>query len=152
MVSLDYEDIFSWFRGLVTDFNMLKFDPKDLEDIEKEKLHRAISNPRVTSLFSSLSLNDDTMVMEFELYDPIDDLSDRLFIQEVLANGMAIAWYQPQVDSVLNVAPMIGGKEEKTLLNNHKYSIERLNALEIERQKIIRDRGYSYYGKNNKST
>lgn len=57
---------------------------------------------------------------------------------------MAIQWLQPQVDSILNTAPMIGGKEEKKLLDNHKYSIQRLESMKTEQKKMIRDYGYMY--------
>ena len=46
------------------------------------------------------------------------------------------------VDSILNTAPMIGGKEEKKLLDNHKYNIDRLKTLKTEQKKLIRDYGF----------
>ena len=36
----------------------------------------------------------------------------------------------------------MGGKEEKTILNNYKNNIARLNSLENKLRKTIRDYGY----------
>ena len=38
----------------------------------------------------------------------------------------------------------IGGKEEKKLLDNHSYSIKRLDSMKVELNKMIRDYGYLY--------
>lgn len=45
---------------------------------------------------------------------------------------------------------MIGGKEEKKLLDNHKYSIQRLQSMKEEQKKMIRDYGYMYNSYLNK--
>lgn len=142
MVSLEYRKIFSRHIGLLTDFTLPQLDPKDFEELEIEWLHRAISEPRVRHIFSSLSMDDDLMIMEFEINNPIDDYSDENYVTELLALSMAISWYQPQVDSIRNIAVMIGTDKEKTLLNNYKNSLDRLKELKIERQKLIRDYGY----------
>ena len=39
---------------------------------------------------------------------------------------------------------MIGGKEEKKLLDNHKNMIDRLDSMKKEQNKMIRDYGYMY--------
>ena len=57
---------------------------------------------------------------------------------------MVIEWLQPQVDSVLHTSVMIGGKEEKKLLDNHKNMIDRLDSMKTEQNKMIRDYGYMY--------
>lgn len=60
---------------------------------------------------------------------------------------MVIAWMSPEIDNLVNLAPVIGGKEEKVLLNNYKPNIERQRSLEIKLQKYIRDHAY-YQAKN----
>lgn len=142
MVSLDFRTIFQRHIGLITDYNLPRLDPKDFEELETEWLCRAMSNPRVRHIFSSFNVDEDDMIITFELKNSVDEYSDKYFVIELFALGMVIAWLEPQVDSILNTAPMIGGKEEKILLNNHKNSIERLKQLEIKRQQLIRDYGY----------
>ena len=88
--------------------------------------------------------------ISFELLYPVDETSDTYFIISLLSLSMVIQWLQPQVDSILNTAPMIGGKEEKKLLDNHKYSIQRLQSMKEEQKKMIRDYGYMYNSYLNK--
>lgn len=142
MLSIDFETVFSWARGLITDPSLAKLSDADREEIQTEELLRSLSDPRISNLFSEFTINEQEMYFQVELKNPSNDYTDKLYIIELLATGMAIAWYQPQIDSVLNIAPIIGNKEEKMLLNNHKNSIERLNSLRIRQHKMIRDRGY----------
>ena len=142
MLSIDFETVFSWARGLITDPNLLRLEDLERDELQTEWLMRSLSDPRITNLFSYFVVNDEEMNFQIELKNPSNAYADKLYVIELLATGMAIAWLQPQVDSVLNVAPMIGGKEEKKLLDNHNYSIERLKSLKIQQHKMIRDRGY----------
>ena len=80
--------------------------------------------------------------MTFTLNNSVDEESDKDFVLEILSLGMAIEWLQPQVDSVIHTSVMIGGKEEKKLLDNHKNMIERLDSMKKEQNKMIRDYGY----------
>ena len=82
--------------------------------------------------------------MTFILNNSVDEESDKDFVLEILSLGMAIEWLQPQVDSVIHTSVMIGGKEEKKLLDNHKNMIERLDSMKKEQNKMIRDYGYMY--------
>ena len=82
--------------------------------------------------------------MTFTLNNSVDEESDKDFVLEILSLGMAIEWLQPQVDSVIHTSVMIGGKEEKKLLDNHKNMIDRLDSMKKEQNKMIRDYGYMY--------
>ena len=53
-----------------------------------------------------------------------------------------IEWQQ-EVDKIVNLATVVGGKDEKTILNNYKNNIARLEQLKIQFRKTIRD--YSYF-------
>ena len=142
MLSIDFETVFSWARGLITDLNLVQLNDSDREEIQTEWLMRSLSDPRIANLFSDFTINEEEMKFQVELKNPGNNYSDKLYVIELLALGMTIAWLQPQVDSVLNTAPMIGGKEEKKILDNHKDSIERLKSLKVQQHKMIRDRGY----------
>lgn len=142
MLSIDFETVFSWARGLITDLNLVQLNDSDREEIQTEWLMRSLSDPRIANLFSDFAINEEEMKFQVELKNPGNNYSDKLYVVELLALGMTIAWLQPQVDSVLNTAPMIGGKEEKKILDNHKDSIERLKSLKVQQHKMIRDRGY----------
>ena len=119
-------------------------DENDLLEIYTERLHSVVGKPRVRRLFSSISLDDEIQEMTFTLNNSVDEESDRDFVLEILSLGMAIEWLQPQVDSVIHTSVMIGGKEEKKVLDNHKNMIDRLDSMKKEQNKMIRDYGYIY--------
>lgn len=143
-MTLPYETVFSRTLGRINDPKELSLDETDLLEIYTERLHNVISNPRVRRLFSSLVLDDNIQQIEFELNNSVDETSDMDFVAGILVLGMTIEWLQPQVDSIMHTSVMIGGKEEKKLLDNHKNMIDRLDSMKTELNKRIRDYGYMY--------
>ena len=141
---LSYSTLFSRVLNKINDPKELSLDESDLLEIYTERLHSVVGKPRVRRLFSSLSLDDEIQEMTFTLNNSVDEESDRDFVLEILSLGMAIEWLQPQVDSVIHTSVMIGGKEEKKLLDNHKNMIDRLDSMKKEQNKMIRDFGYMY--------
>ena len=141
---LSYSTLFSRVLNKINDPKELSLNKNDLLEIYTERLHSVVGKPRVRRLFSSLSLDDEIQEMTFILNNSVDEESDKDFVLEILSLGMAIEWLQPQVDSVIHTSVMIGGKEEKKLLDNHKNMIDRLNSMKKEQNKMIRDYGYMY--------
>ena len=141
---LSYSTLFSRVLNKINDPKELSLDESDLFEIYTERLHSVVGKPRVRRLFSSISLDDEIQEMTFTLNNSVDEESDKDFVLEILSLGMAIEWLQPQVDSVIHTSVMIGGKEEKKLLDNHKNMIERLDSMKKEQNKMIRDYGYMY--------
>ena len=141
---LSYSTLFSRVLNKINDTKELSLDESDLFEIYTERLHSVVGKPRVRRLFSSISLDDEIQEMTFTLNNSVDEESDKDFVLEILSLGMAIEWLQPQVDSVIHTSVMIGGKEEKKLLDNHKNMIERLDSMKKEQNKMIRDYGYMY--------
>ena len=143
-MTLPYETIFSRTRGRISDMKELSLDENDLLEIYTERLNNVISNPRVRRLFSSLTLDDEIQQLDFTLNNSVDETADMNFVVGILVLGMTIEWLQPQVDSIMHTSIMIGGKEEKKLLDNYKNMIDRLDSMKIELNKRIRDYGYMY--------
>lgn len=141
---LPYETVFSRTRGRVNDSKELSLNENDLLEIYIERLHNVIGKPRVRRLFSSIVLDDEIQQIDFTLNNSVDEASDIDFVTDLLILGMTIEWLQPQVDSILHTSVMIGGKEEKKLLDNHKNMIDRLDSMKTELNKMIRDYGYMY--------
>ena len=141
---LSYSTLFSRVLNKINDTKELSLDENDLLEIYTERLHSVVGKPRVRRLFSSISLDDEIQEMTFTLNNSVDEESDKDFVLEILSLGMAIEWLQPQVDSVIHTSVMIGGKEEKKLLDNHKNMIDRLDNMKKEQNKMIRDYGYMY--------
>ena len=136
---LSYSTLFSRVLNKINDPKELSLDENDLLEIYTERLHSVVGKPRVRRLFSSISLDDEIQEMTFTLNNSVDEESDKDFVLEILSLGMAIEWLQPQVDSVIHTSVMIGGKEEKKLLDNHKNMIDRLDSMKKEQNKMIRD-------------
>ena len=136
---LSYSTLFSRVLNKINDPKELSLDESDLFEIYTERLHSVVGKPRVRRLFSSISLDDEIQEMTFTLNNSVDEESDKDFVLEILSLGMAIEWLQPQVDSVIHTSVMIGGKEEKKLLDNHKNMIDRLDSMKKEQNKMIRD-------------
>lgn len=141
---ISYETVFSRARNKYYDPKEWSLNSDDLLEINVERLHSAFGDIRISKLFSFITLDDEMQQIDFSLRYPTNDFSDNEFVIELLALSFVIEWLRPQVVSVKNTAQMIGGKEEKKVLDNHKDMIERLDNLENKRYKIIRDRGYMY--------
>lgn len=144
MITIEYEEIFSRFRNKVSDPKELSLPVNDLIEIYTERLNSVIGNPRIRKLFLTFNSNDELQQLNFELEYPEDDSLDKSFVIEIFVLGMIIEWLEPQVNSIIHTSVMIGGKEEKKILDNHKNMIERLDNLKIEFNKKIRDYGYIY--------
>ena len=141
---LPYSILFSRVLNKINDPKELSLDENDLLEIYTERLHSVVGKPRVRRLFSTLTLDDELQEITFTLNNSVDEESDKDFVLEILSLGMAIEWLQPQVDSVIHTSVMIGGKEEKKVLDNHKNMIDRLDSMKKEQNKMIRDYGYMY--------
>lgn len=141
---LPYEMVFSRTRGRINDPKELSLNENDLLEIYTERLHNVIGKPRVRRLFSSITLDDEIQQMEFTLNNSVDEVSDKNFVCNIFILGMAIEWLQPQVDSVLYTSAIIGGKEEKKILDNHSGMINRLDDMKKELNNMICDYGYMY--------
>lgn len=141
-MTLSYEDIFSRYRGIVDDPKELSLDVNDLSEICTERLHTAVSDPRVIAKFSNILLDDDVQEITFLLKNPVNDFADKEFVIKLLSLGMSIEWLKPQVDSRIYTSEIIGGKEEKLLRNNYKPMKERLENLEKQFSRLISNYGY----------
>lgn len=141
---LSYEQIFSRVRNKIDDPKELSLSGNILNEIYVERLHSVLGNQRIRRLFSSIKLDDEIQEINYQLYYSSDEDADDDFVIELFTIGMVIEWLQPRVDSIIYNAPMVGGKEEKKILDYHKEEIQRLDALKVELKKKIRDYGYMY--------
>lgn len=148
---MTYEEIYSQFYSKIDDPTFFKKYSKDeAYDLMRTWLHSVAGIPYFKRRFSTLVLDDEILTLTFELINSVDEDSDNDFVRDILAQGMVICWMQQKVDKAVSLATVIGGKEEKTILNNYKNNIARLDSLKIQFRKIIRDYGYvnnDYIGK-----
>ena len=141
---MTYEEIYSQFYSKIEDPNFFKKYSKDeAYALMKSWLHSVVSLPYLKKRFSSIPLDDEILELTFELVNSVDKDSDIFFVKDIIAQGMVICWMQQKIDKATSLATVIGGKEEKTILNNYKNNMERLNELKVQFRKIIRDYGYT---------
>lgn len=146
MASIKYDEIYSCFLGKITDYKFASLPADDAYDLMKDWLRSSIAQPYIRRIFSSITLNDDIMMAEFEIVDSVDESADRDYGIEIIARAMAIEWLEPQVKTTTSIAQMFGGKETKWFSEaNHLKEIKDLLAgMKAELRKIIRDHGYFY--------
>lgn len=144
MITSEFETIFPRLFGKISDGKLASLGNAERTEIMTEWLHAVVSKPRIRRKFSSISIDDDMELVSYELEFPVDDYSDREFVEELLVLGMEIEWLEPKVNSVVYTAPMIGTSDEKKVLDSHRQNIQRLDSMKTELKKMLRDYGYMY--------
>lgn len=138
---MKYEEIYS--RSYMKRYDPSFFDNKEFAyETMKEWLHEIVAFPWVRKIFSSITLDDVLEELTFELVNSVNEQSDNDFVIKLFTDGFVICWMRPRVETAINLATVIGGKDEKKLLSNYQANIDRLNSLELKLKKYIRDYGY----------
>ena len=141
---MTYEEIYSQFYTKINDPSFFyKYSTEEAYELMKGWMHSIAGIPYVRKCFSTLALDDEILEFDFSLVNPVDEYSDDYFVKDIFAQGLVICWMQQQIDKAVNLAAVVGGKEEKTILNNYKTNIARLNDLKVQLRKTIRDYGYA---------
>ena len=142
---MTYEEIYSQFYSKETDPTFFKkYSRDEAYELMRNWLHSIVAVPYIRKCFSTITLDDEVLELTFELKNSIDEDSDNYFVKDIFAQGLVICWMQQKIDTAVNLASVIGGKEEKSILNNYKNNIARLKELRLELRKTIRDYGYIY--------
>ena len=113
MASIDYTEIFESFLGNVTDYDFVNLSMSDSFVLMTEYLHKALAETYLRRLFSSLTLDDASQTLTYEMVYVIEDESDREFIINAIAKWMVYEWLHKEVRSKTNTAQFFGGKEQK---------------------------------------
>lgn len=145
MPSLNYETIYKKALTMINDLDLANYTEKDFYAVLDEWLHTASSLPLLRQKFSSYSLDDEIMELNFTLNNSVDDIYDSEFVKTILAKGVIISYFPSKLESTKNLAVMIGGKEEKKLIDNYSKNIERLNQLQCEWERDLTRHTY-YFG------
>lgn len=145
MASSEYSEIYSRFYLRIKDYEMSGLDEQLVKNMLTGYLRSTLSKPMVRRLFQSLTIDDDIEEIEYELREPLDEDSDKDFVEEVLALGMTVEWCNPKYQSTLLTSQMFSNSEQKYYSQAaHLAEIkELLNKSQTDLRKLIRDRGYS---------
>lgn len=142
MASITYEEIFESFLGEITDYDLAQLQESDADQLMTEYLHKAVYNMHVYALFSSLTLDDDTHMIDYEMAIKWNESADEGFIKNVLGKAMAYEWLSPRLNSVTNTMQFFGGKEQKYYSqSNHMEQLRALkDQLNIDIRALIENR------------
>ena len=146
MPSLNYNKIYSRLFGKVEAYDFLELKESDVYDLLAGWLHSSAANQYVRRLFSSFKLDDVIQEISYEMKYSVDEFSDEEFIIEVLSIGMSVAWLDPKVNSLTNIAQMFGSKEEKFYSQSQHISELRglVRDFKQQQRRMIADRGYAW--------
>ena len=143
MTSINYENIFSLFLGKVKDFDFLRLDEPEVYDLLAEKLHMATSIPYIRRLYTTLTLDDEERVMEYELKYPVESNYDVDFTVMLLSEQMVVEWFRPILNNKNLMAQMFSTKEIKFYSQAQHFAELKSFIHEAEERvrRIISDRG-----------
>lgn len=113
MTSLNYNTIYSRLFSKVEAYDFIELSEDDLNDFLCNWIHSASANPYVRRLFTTFSLDDEIQEISYEMKYSVDEFSDEEFITEIFTLGVVVAWLEPKINSINNIAQMFGSKEEK---------------------------------------
>ena len=146
MTSLSYDNIYSRFLSKVEAYDFLELSEDNIYILLSEWLHSVTANPYVRRLFKTFNIYDEVQEMQYEMKYSVDEDADKEFLKEILSLGMIVAWLEPKVNSINNVAQMFGSKEEKWYSQaSHLSELRALvNDSKKKQRRMIADRGYAW--------
>lgn len=144
MTSLEYSKIYSRLFGKIEAYDFVDLSEEMLDEFLCNWLHSATANPYVRRLFNSFLFDDELEQLSYEMKHVVDESADEEFVIEVLSIGLAIAWLEPKVNSITNIAQMFGSKDEKFFSQSQHLSELRnlLSDFRKQQRRMIADRGY----------
>ena len=145
MITSEFDEIYSRFYLRVKDYEIVGLDEKLVKEMLNGYLKSTLSKPMVRRLFSSINMDGDIEEIEYELRNPLDDDSDKDFVEEVLGLGMVCSWLSPRYHSTLLTSQFIANSEQRfyaqsTQMNELKSMYQK---AQTDLRKLIRDYGYS---------
>lgn len=159
MPSITYDEVFSRFFTKVEAYDIFSenLDINMQTELLCSWLHSAASDVYFRRLFDTFIITDEDIIDEesgevlyyaktisYQMKKEIDSFIDTDFVLEVLAYGMALAWIEPKVNSILNISQMFGSNDEKFYAqSNHVAQLRSMrDDIMIKKRNMIRDRGY----------
>ena len=143
MASIEFDTIYNRALSRINDLKLTSYTEEDFYEVMLEWLKSCSASPRFRKLFKTFSVDEDSEEVIFELNNSVDELYDSDFVTTLLAKGIIINYLPSRLEDTVHLATMIGGTEEKKLLDNYKNNMERLNRLSREFNREIAR--HSYY-------
>ena len=141
----EFNEIYSRFYLRVNDYEIAGLKEKLVNEMLNGYLRSTLSKPMVRRLFSSIVIDDDVEEIEYELREPLDEDSDKDFVEEVISMGMVSEWINPRYHSTLLTSQLLSNSEQK--FYSQSQHLAEMKAMfeksQTDLRKLIRDRGYN---------
>ena len=142
-----YNDIYSRFLNKIRDYDLAGLPEPNATEEMREWLQSTLSHSYIYRIFNSFSADDEIAEMEYTLKTPVDDYSDKNFVEELLGNAMVAEWMDSKVNNTNLIHLMVtNGKEGKWFpQQQHIGQLRELRAdSESKVRSMLRDKGFNY--------
>lgn len=142
----EYDEIYETFLGLVSGYDLGEISTNEARLLMSEYLMKTISRMKVRKLFESIEIDNDVEEVTYVLRKPLDDAYDKLFVENLLANGMVVGWLSPRMKNETLIDQIFGTKEvhwySQAAHLNEVRELYKKAETELDKD-YVRDRGYS---------
>ena len=142
-----YNDIYSRFLNKIRDYEFAGLPEPNANEQMREWLQSALSHSYIYRIFDTFSADDEIAEIEYTLKTPVDEYSDRNFVEELLGNAMVYEWISPKVKTTTLTNLMVTNAKEQRFFSQQQH-ITQLRELEADTESkirsMLRDKGYNY--------
>lgn len=129
MSSIEYSEVLSRFFSQASAYDLAKYPNEDRQEIFYEWIKSCSAQTAVRRLFSTIKTDNDSKTVSYELKHSVDKDTDKEFVIEILALGVAVRWTRPKVqNSDLMIQGMFNAEEKMYSQANHLDSLRSLLA------------------------
>ena len=142
-----YTNIYSRFMLKIRDYEFASLDEPNMTEQMLDWLRSALSQPYIYRIFSEFSPDDEIAEIKYTLVSPVNEYTDRNFVEELLAYQMICQWLEPKEKTTTLIHQMVTNSKESKWYNqkDHLGEIRALLAdSENKVRSMLRDRGYIY--------
>lgn len=142
-----YNDIYSRFLNKIRDYDLAGLPEPNATEEMREWLQSALSHSYIYRIFNSFSADDEIAEMEYTLKTPVDDYSDKNFVDELLGNAMVAEWMDSKVNNTNLIHLMVTNSKEDKWFSQQQH-IGQLRELRADSESkvrsMLRDKGFNY--------
>lgn len=142
-----YNDIYSRFLNKIRDYDLAGLPEPNATEEMREWLQSTLSHSYIYRIFNSFSADDEIAEMEYTLKTPVDDYSDKNFVEELLGNAMVVEWMDTKVNNTNLIHLMVTNNKESKWFSQQQH-IGQLRELRADSESkvrsMLRDKGFNY--------
>lgn len=142
-----YNAIYSRFMLKIRDYEFANLDEPNMTEQMLDWLRSALSQPYIYRIFNEFSPDDEIATIEYTLISPVNEYTDRNFVEELLSYQMICEYLEPKVKTTTLTHQMITNSKESKFYSQAMHLTEMKGLLSDAENKVrsmLRDRGYIY--------